>query len=314
MDIAITGSTGVIGTAVVAQLERDGHRVVRLVRPETRQTSGASLPWDPASGEIDAAGLEGIDAVIHLAGAGIGDRRWTETRKREILRSRTDGTSLLARTLATLTRPPEAFIVGSATGFYGDRGETPLTEDAPAGVGFRAEVCIAWEAAAEPAVDAGIRTVLLRTGNVLTTEGGLLPFLLTPFKLGLGARFGDGRQWFPWITLDDEVAVIASAISNERLSGPVNAVAPEAVTNRMFTKTLARTLGRPAPWWAPSPVLQAIAGSERAKEALLSSAKVIPAALEREGFAFGDPTLEAALRRIVSGEERTRSELLVPRI
>lgn len=300
MHVAITGASGLIGGALADRLEAEGHRAVRLVRPQTSRHEGDVVAWDPAAGTIDASGLEGLDAVVHLAGAGIGDRRWTDARKREILRSRTDGTSLLASALAGLQHPPSVFVSGSATGFYGDGGDRELTEQAGAGVGFRAEVVKAWEAAARPAVDAGIRTVFLRTANVLTTDGGLLPFLLTPFKLGLGARFADGRQWFPWITLDDEIAAILFAISNEGVGGPVNAVAPEPVTNRTFTKTLARVLHRPAPWWAPGPVLQAIAGSERAKEALLSSAKVVPAALEAAKFGFGDPLLEPALRRIVS--------------
>ncbi len=303
MDIAITGSSGLIGGALAHDLERHGHRVVRVVRPQTGSRTGDTLAWDPAAGTIDSAGLEGIDAVVHLAGVGIGDRRWSASRKREILRSRTEGTGLLATTLASLARPPATFVVGSATGFYGDGGDRELTEDSPAGTGFRAEVCVAWEAAARPAAEAGVRTVLLRSANVLTPDGGLLPFMLTPFKLGLGARFGDGRQWFPWITLDDEVAAIRAVLDDASLEGPVNAVAPEAVTNRTFTKALARTLHRPAPWWAPGPVLQVIAGSERAKEALLSSAKVVPAALAAAGFGFGDPLLEPALRRILSSRQ-----------
>ncbi|MGZ8579789.1 MAG: TIGR01777 family oxidoreductase [Actinomycetota bacterium] len=300
MDVAITGASGLIGGALVERLEADGHRVVRLVRPQTSPPAGEVIRWDPASGTIDASGLDGVDALVHLAGAGIGDRRWTEARKREILRSRTDGTSLLASAIAGLQRPPSVFVSGSATGIYGDGGDRELTEQAPAGVGFRAEVVTAWEAAARPAVDVGIRTVLLRSANVLTPDGGLLPFLLTPFKLGLGARFGDGRQWFPWITLDDELAGIRFAIEHEDLHGPVNVVAPEAVTNRTFTKTLGRVLNRPAPWWAPASVLQVIAGSERAREALLSSARVVPAALREAGFVFGDPSLEPALGRVLS--------------
>jgi uncharacterized protein (TIGR01777 family) len=300
MDVAITGASGVIGGSLARRLEADGHRVIRLVRPQTHPRVHDAVAWDPAVGTIDAGGLNGIDAVVHLAGAGIGDRRWTEARKREILRSRTDGTSLLASAIAGLQHPPAVLVSGSATGFYGDGGDRELTEQAPAGIGFRAEVVTAWETAAHPAVDAGIRTVFLRSANVLTTDGGLLPFMLTPFKLGLGARFGDGRQWFPWITLADELAAILFVVSNDALHGPVNVVAPEAVTNRTFTKTLARVLHRPAPWWAPGPVLKAIAGSERAEEALLSSARVVPTALEAAGFDFGDPLLEPALRRIVS--------------
>lgn len=312
MDVAITGASGLIGGSLAGRLEADGHRVIRLVRPQTEHRPGDSVVWDPAKGAIDSGGLEGIGAVVHLAGAGIGDRRWTEARKREILRSRTDGTSLLATAIAGLRHPPAVFVSGSATGFYGDGGDRELTEQAPAGTGFRADVVTAWEAAARPAVDAGIRTVFLRSANVLTTDGGLLPFMLTPFKLGLGARFGDGRQWFPWVTLADEVAAIVFIVSNGDLHGPVNVVAPEAVTNRTFTKTLARVLHRPAPWWAPGPVLKVIAGSERAEEALLSSARVVPAALEAAGFEFDDPLLEPALRRIVSPQPDPASAVREP--
>lgn len=300
MDVAISGASGLIGGALARALERDGHRVARLVRPQTLGGGGDAIRWDPVDGSIEAEGLEGIDAVVHMAGVGIGDKRWTEAHKREVLRSRLAGTTLLASTLAGLQRPPSVFVSGSATGFYGDGGDRELTETSQPGEGFRAEVVQAWEAAAQPAIEAAIRTVLLRTANVLTPDGGLLPFLLTPFKLGLGARFGSGKQWFPWITLEDEVAVIRSAIEDVRLQGPVNAVAPEAVTNASFAKALGRVLHRPAPWWAPAPVLGLIAGRERAREALLSSAKVLPEVLARTGFTFGDPQLEPALRRILA--------------
>jgi uncharacterized protein (TIGR01777 family) len=299
MDVAITGSSGLIGGALAEDLEREGHRVARLVRPQTPARAGETIGWDPSAGTIDADGLEGFDAVVHLAGVGIGDKRWTEARKRAIRSSRTEGTALIASTLAALQRPPSSFVSGSATGFYGDGGDRELSERSPVGSGFRADVVQAWEAAADPAIDAGIRTVLLRSANVLSRDGGLLPYLLTPFKLGLGARFGDGKQWFPWISLRDEVAVIRRAIDDGGLRGAVNAVAPEPVTNRTFTKTLGRVLGRPAPWWAPAPVLELIAGKERAREALLSSAKVVPAVLRDAGFDFSDPFLEPALRRIL---------------
>ncbi len=227
MDLAITGSSGLIGRALARTLARDGHRVVRLVRPETGEVGGNAVAWDPRNGTIDRAGLEDLGAVVHLAGAGIGDRRWTRERKSEILRSRTEGTELLASTLASLSSPPDVFVSGSATGYYGEGGDRELTESSEAGRGFRAGVVKAWEGATSPALEAGIRTVLLRSANVLTPEGGLLPFLLTPFRFGLGARFGSGRQWFPWITLDDEVAVIRFAIENRTVRGPVNAAAPE---------------------------------------------------------------------------------------
>jgi hypothetical protein len=303
MDVAITGSNGLIGGALARSLEHDGHRVVRVVRPESPDVRGDAVVWDPRAGLIDRDGLVGIDAVVHLAGAGIGDRRWTRERKQEILRSRTEGTSLLSSTLASLPSPPAVLVCGSATGYYGDGGDRELTESSPAGLGFRAEVVRAWEAAAAPAIEAGIRTVLLRTANVLTQDGGLLPYLLTPFRFGLGARFGSGRQWFPWITLDDEVAAVRFAIETPTLHGPVNAAAPEPVTNHMLAEALGRVLRRPVPWIAPAPVLRLIVGAERADEALLSSAKVVPTELLRAGFAFGDPELEPALRRILAPEQ-----------
>jgi hypothetical protein len=303
MDVAITGSNGLIGGALVRSLARDGHRVVRVVRPESATVEGDSVAWDPWRGTIDRAGLEGLDAVVHLAGAGIGDRRWTPRRKREILRSRTEGTTLLASALTSLSSPPSVLVCGSATGYYGDGGERELTEASAAGRGFLADVVAAWEEAASPVVDAGIRTVLLRTANVLTPDGGLLPFLLTPFRLGLGARFGSGRQWFPWITLEDEVAAIRFAIEDRSLRGPMNAATPEPVTNRAFVAALGRVLRRPAPWWVPAPVLRLIAGSKRADEALLSSAKVVPAVLLEAGFTFRDPKLEPALRRVLGADK-----------
>jgi uncharacterized protein (TIGR01777 family) len=303
MDVAITGSNGLIGSALTRSLEHDGHRVVRVVRPESPDVGGDAVVWDPREGAIDRDGLDGLDAVVHLAGAGIGDRRWTRERKREILRSRTEGTTLLSSTLASLPSPPGVLVSGSATGYYGDGGDRELTESSPAGLGFRAEVVTAWEAAAAPAIEAGIRTVFVRTANVLTQDGGLLPYLLTPFRLGLGARFGSGRQWFPWITLDDEVASIRFAIETPSLRGPVNAAAPEPVTNRELAAALGRVLRRPVPWIAPAPVLRLIAGAERADEALLSSAKVVPSELLRAGLAFGDPELEPALRRLLAPEE-----------
>ena len=299
MDIAISGSSGLIGRALTSALVRDGHRVVRLVRPETGNVGRATVAWDPRSGAIDGAGLEGVGAVVNLAGAGVGAGRWTADRKRELLRSRVEGTRLLARTLAALETPPAVFVSGSAVGYYGDRGDRKLTESDGPGIGFLAEVATAWEEAAAPARDAGIRTVLLRSAHVLAPHGGLLPYLLTPFRFGLGARFGSGRQWFPWITLEDEIGAIRFALEQRSAQGPVNVAAPEPVTNRTFTVTLARVLRRPAPWWAPAPVLRAMVGGERADEVLLQSAKVVPATLTRAGFTFADPNLEPALRRLL---------------
>jgi uncharacterized protein len=305
IDVVISGASGLIGSALAARLEHDGHRVVRLVRPDTASRGADTIAWDPSAGTIDAAGLDGVDAVVHLAGASIADKRWTDERKREIRDSRLQGTSVLTSALAKLSTPPAVLVSGSAVGYYGDASDRELTERSPAGTGFLAEMVADWEAAAQPAVDAGIRTVFVRAAPVLSLEGGLMKYMLTLFRFGLGARFGDGSQWFPWITIDDEVASLLFAIDKEQLRGPVNAAAPGAVTNRTFTKTLGRVLHRPTPWWAPVPVLEILAGKERAQEALMASAKVVPAALLDADFTFSDPELEPALRRILS-EAHTR--------
>lgn len=299
MDIAISGSSGLIGTALIPALERGGHRVIRLVRPESKPGSG-SIRWDPEGGTIDAEGLEGVGAVIHLAGVPIGDHRWTASYKEAIVHSRVVGTDLLARTVAGLRTPPSVFASASAVGYYGNRGEEVLTETSGPGVGFRTEVCSAWEGAAVPAKGAGIRLVILRSGNVLTKLGGVLPYMLIPFRFGLGARFGDGSQWFPWVSLDDEVGAIVHSLTHTEISGPVNICAPQAVRNAEFTKALGRALHRPTPWRAPGFALAVIAGKERAEEVLLGSERVEPAVLNSTGYAFTDPELEPALRRIVA--------------
>ncbi len=270
------------------------------MRPDTPGAGAGTIAWDPSAGTIDSAGLEGVDAVVHLAGAGIADKRWTDERKREIKDSRLQGTSVLTAALATLSSPPAVLVSGSAVGYYGDAGDRELTERSPVGTGFLAEMVSDWEAAAKPAVDAGIRTVFVRTAPVLALEGGMMKYMLTPFRFGLGARFGDGSHWFPWITIDDELAALRFTIDNEQMRGPVNAAAPGVVTNKTFTKILGRVLHRPAPWWAPVPVLEIIAGKERTQEALISSAKVVPAALLDADFSFSDPELEPALEKILS--------------
>ena len=298
--IAISGASGTIGGALARSLERDGHRVRPLVRPQTSSQDPDSIAWDPAAGTIDAAALEGLHAVVHLAGVDIAGKRWTDERKRAIRGSRVQGTSLLASTLAALTTPPSVFVCGSAVGYYGNGGGRELTERSPAGEGFLAETVVAWEAAAQAAIDAGIRTVFVRAAAYLTPGKSMLRYMVPPFRFGLGARFGDGYQWFPWISLDDEVAVLRFAMDHDELRGPVNASAPGVVTNRDFTKILAGVLHRPAPWWAPGPVLEVIAGKERAHEVLMADAKVVPEALLDAGFTFRDPELEPALRRILS--------------
>ncbi len=296
MDVVISGSSGLIGSALVGALRAAGHRPVRLVR---RPAAGADeIAWDPAAGQIDAASLEGVGAVVHLAGAGIGDRRWTEAYKQQILESRTASTSLLATTVASLGRPPAVFLSGSAIGFYGASATETFTERSPHGSGFLAEVCVAWEAAAAPAVDAGIRTAFLRTGIVLSPAGGALRKQLPLFRLGLGGRFGSGRQWQSWISIDDEVAAIIHLLTSS-VHGPVNLTAPNPVTNGEFTKTLGRVLRRPAvlpvPRFAPALLL----GGELADNLLFTGQRVLPEVLLADGYAFRHAELEDCLRALL---------------
>lgn len=300
MRVAVTGSSGLIGSALVRSLEGDGHGVVRVVRSASAGGDhGATVTWDPVQGTIDAAGLEGVDAAVHLAGAGIGDERWSDDRKRVILESRTKGTALLARTLAGLAAPPAVLLSGSAVGYYGDRGDEVCTETSPAGTGYLAEVCEAWEAAAAPAVEAGIRTAFLRTGIVQTKAGGALKKTLPLFKLGLGGRFGSGKQWWSWISLADEVGAIRHLLDHD-VSGPVNLTAPAPVTNAEYTSTLGSVLGRPTVLPVPSFGPKLLLGAEGAKAVLLDGQRVLPAVLERKGYTFRHPTLEAALRSELS--------------
>ena len=298
MDVAITGSSGLVGTALAAALRADGHRVVRVVRGGT--PSGDTVRWDLDAGTIDAAGLEGLDAVVHLAGAGIADKRWTDERKAVVLGSRVQGTTLLARTLAGLDCPPPVLVSASAVGWYGDRGSEELTEASgpPAKLDFPAEVCREWEAATAPAEAAGIRVVHLRTGIVQAARGGMLGRLLLPFRFGLGGRVGSGRQWTSWISLPDEVAVIRHVIDDPSLSGPVNATAPNPVTNREYTETLGRVLGRPTVLPTPLLPLRALYGSELV-DTLLAGQRVLPAKLLGAGFTFAHSTLEEALRAVL---------------
>ena len=298
MRIAVTGSNGLIGTALCARLEALGHEVHRVVRHPLRDGDRTSA-WDPATGTIDAKSFEGLDGVVHLAGAGIADHRWTPARKKVLLESRTRSTALLSRTLAGLKNPPRVLVSGSAVGFYGDRGDEIVTEKDGPGSDFLASVCQRWEAGTAPASEAGTRVALARTGLVLATNGGALPKLLRLFRLGLGGRFGRGTQWWSWITLDDEVAALIWLLEHGH-DGPVNLTAPSPVTNREFTKALAIALSRPAllpvPRFAPSIVL----GAELAGSLLFTSTRVQPAVLEAEGFVFGDPQLEGSLRRLLS--------------
>lgn len=299
MRVLVTGSSGLIGRELVAELGRQGHEVTRLVR---RPAAGAGeAAWDPSAGTIEAAKLEGHDAAVHLAGAGIGDHRWSDEHKRAVLDSRVQGTGLLARTLAQLTQPPKVLASGSAVGYYGYESGEPMTETSPKGSGFLADVVAAWEAAAAPAQEAGIRTVLLRSGVVLTAKGGALKKQLLPFKLGVGGRLGDGKQWLSWISLDDEVAAIVHLIDTDTTSGPVNVTSPQPVTNKEFTATLARVLHRLALVPVPTPALHALFGKEMTKEMLLGGQKVLPARLQESGFTFAHPGLEEALRHTLRG-------------
>lgn len=297
MRIAVTGSSGLIGSALCASLEGDGHDVVRVVR-----SSGGpgTVRWDIDAGTIDAAGLEGLDGVVHLAGEGIASGRFTEDHKRKVLESRTKGTALLSRTLAGLDAPPPVLLSGSAIGYYGDRGDEELVETSPPGEGFLPEVCLAWEAATAPAEAAGIRVAHLRTGVVLAKEGGALGKQLLPFKLGLGGKAGKGDQWFPWITLDDHVRAMRFLLEAD-VRGPVDLTAPNPVTNVEFVRTLGAVLGRPTIIPIPGFVRKLPAGVGPLVDNLLfASQRVLPRVLEDAGFTWRHDQLESALRAILA--------------
>lgn len=298
MIIAVSGSTGLIGTALVEALEGDGHLVRRLVRREARP-GGTEIEWDPSAGKLDASALEGVDGVVHLAGENLAGKRWTPQFKQRILESRTLGTTLLCETLAKLNDKPEVLCSASAIGYYGDRGDELVDESSPPGKGFLAEVCGAWEEATDPARDANIRVINLRIGVVLSEKGGALASMRTPFSLGLGGPIGSGRQYLSWIALEDLVAIIREALVAKAMMGPVNAVAPQPVTNREFAQSLAKALGRPA--LVPMPAFAArLAFGEMADEMLLGGARVDPRVLRNLGFRYRFPNLEEALRAILS--------------
>jgi uncharacterized protein (TIGR01777 family) len=298
MIIAVTGSSGLVGSALVEALEADGHLVRPVVRRPVRDGEH-EIRWDPAGGTIDAAELGNVDAVVHLAGENLAAHRWTESFKKEILESRVRGTELLCRTLAGLAVKPSVLLSASAVGYYGDRGAETIDESSPPGTGFLANVCQQWETATEPARDANIRVVNLRLGVVLSRDGGAVAQMLTPFKLGVGGVIGSGEQYISWIVIDDLVRVIKFALSAAAICGPVNAVAPQPVTNREFTKTLGRVLGRPT--FLPMPASAArLAFGEMADEMLLGGAKVEPRVLVNDRFEFEYPELEAALRHVLS--------------
>jgi hypothetical protein len=295
MDVAVTGSSGLIGTALVEALGAAGHRVLRVVRGAP---TGDAIAWDPKAGTIDAAGLEGVGAVVHLAGAGIGDRRWNDAYKRELVDSRVQGTGLLARTLAGLTRPPAVLVSASAVGWYGDRGDEVLDESSAPGTGFLAKLCQQWETAADPARAAGIRVAHTRSGVVLSPRGGALKKELPLFKLGLGGRFGTGTQWQSWISLDDEIGALVHLLTAD-IGGPVNLTAPAPVTNAEMTKTLGTVLHRPTLIPVPSFGPKLLLGPELAAVLLYEGQRVVPRALQASDYRFAHPTLEEALRALL---------------
>jgi uncharacterized protein (TIGR01777 family) len=294
--IAVTGSSGLVGAALVSFLTAGGHRVIRLVR---KPPSGDDVQWDPTEGVRDLSRLEGVDAVIHLAGENIAAGRWTPQRKGEIRRSRVEGARRLSESLAKLSQRPKVLVSASAIGFYGDRGDELLTEDGAPGKDFIARVCQEWEAATEPASRAGIRVVHLRFGMILSAAGGALRKMLIPFKLGAGGRMGSGTQYVGWIAIDDAIGVIHHAVCTESLQGPVNAVSPAPVTNAEFTRVLARVLSRPAIFPMPAFAMR-LAFGEMADALLLASARVMPTRLQASGYRFRYPELEAALRRLLA--------------
>jgi uncharacterized protein len=302
MDVAVTGASGLIGSALRPTLEAAGHRVLRLVRPGSPGGSGAdTIGWDPEKGSIDSAGLEGVGAVVNLAGEGIGDKRWNDAQKARIRDSRVKGTTLLAETLAKLANPPGVLVSGSAIDIYRDRGDEVITEDSPADdPGFLGEVCRAWEAATAPAEAAGIRVVHLRTGIVLSPNGGALKKMVVPFKLGLGGRMGSGRQWMSWIAIDDEVGAIVHLLGEGAPSGPVNATAPQPVTNAEFTKAVGGVLHRPTLMPLPGAALKLALGTQMAEELLLSGQRVVPTRLEGSGYTFQAPELGQALEQLLA--------------
>jgi uncharacterized protein len=295
MQVLVTGATGFIGSHLVPFLAERGHAVQRVTR---RLSRPGDIAWDPVRGEIDTASLQPPEAVVHLAGENIADDRWTDAKKQRIRDSRVKGTQLLSETLAGLRQRPRVLVSASAVGYYGHRGEEVLTEESGSGKGFLAEVCRQWEAATQPALQAGIRTVHLRNGLVLGADGGVLRTILLPFRLGLGGPVGSGRQYWSWISLTDMLHVIVHCVGTETLSGPVNAVAPNPVTNKEFATTLGHVLNRPT--LIPVPEFAArLALGEMANELLFASARVVPARLRTSGYGFTHATLDAALRDLL---------------
>ncbi|WP_405912090.1 TIGR01777 family oxidoreductase [Streptomyces sp. NBC_00963] len=292
MRIAIAGASGLIGTALGRSLRADGHEVVRLVRRTARAAD--EVAWDPVREHVDTAGLTGCDAVVNLAGAGVGDHRWTDAYKKELRDSRVLGTAALADAVASLDVPPAVFLCGSAVGYYGDTGDRAVDEGAPPGEGFLASLCVEWEEAARAAEEAGVRTAFARTGLVVAKEGGAWGRLFPLFKAGLGGRMGDGSQYWSFIALHDHVAALRHILDTETLSGPVNLTGPQPVTNREVTAAMGRVLHRPTVFTAPAPALR-IALGEFAGD-VLGSQRVLPQKLLESGFTFAFPEIDEAIR------------------
>jgi uncharacterized protein (TIGR01777 family) len=294
MDVLISGATGLIGSALIPELEAKGHTVRRLTRHPRQE---GDIRWDLYAGTIDGD-LSGIDAVVHLAGESIAEGRWTEEKKRRILESRRKGTRLLAEKVAELDEPPSVMVSVSATGYYGNRGNELLTEESESGDLFLSEVCREWEEAADPAREAGVRVVHPRLGIVLTTGGGALGTTLPIFKLGGGGKIGSGRQYWSWVSLDDVVGAMLHALETDDLSGPVNVVTPGPPTNAEYTRVLGKVLNRPTFFTVPAPAARIMLG-EIADELLMASARVEPVRLQETGYTFRHPELEATLRYLL---------------
>ena len=301
MRVAVTGATGLIGRALIERLEAGGHQAVPIVRPRASRGPGPStaVVWDPTTPEFDAGGLEGLDAVVHLAGEPIAARRWSPDQKARIAESRVRGTAVLAQALARLSEPPGVLVSASAIGYYGSRGDELLDESSSRGSDFLADVCRDWETAADPARAAGIRVAHPRTGVVLSRSGGALAEMLPFFRLGIGGRTGNGRQWMSWITLHDEVEALLWLLAAD-VEGPVNLTAPEPVTNRQLTAALGRALHRPTLLPTPKPALWAKLGRELTEALLYSSARVTPAVLQRRGFQFTHPDIATGLAAVLA--------------
>jgi uncharacterized protein (TIGR01777 family) len=297
MKILITGSTGLVGSRLAESLKSKGHGIVRLVR-STPKDSATEVYWNPEQGTLNATELEGLDAVVHLAGENVAEGRWTDEKKRRIRESRIKGTTLLSETLAKLKQKPEVLVSASAVGFYGSRGDEILDEQSASGSDFLAGVCREWELATQPAASAGVRVVNLRFGVILSGEGGALPKMLFPFRMGVGGKLGSGQQYISWIAIDDAVGAIEHALTNNSLRGPVNVVAPMAVTNYEFTKTLGHVLSRPTIFPVPAFAARLVFG-EMADATLLSSQRAEPVRLKESGYTFKFPELEGALKHVL---------------